>query len=185
MEYALDQLAASGRARRERVWTGGRPADRWMAIGESDPFGGLVADENRRTIRPDVTVSENIAAGRPQTPTSPPARRHRHVMGFRGETKTEDEHTYRDEVPHTSLWSAGVQRRAHERAQRFVSPHYGARREDRRGPDPGSCAAAIATNKVANFARFASSRSWCGSRSPAPGTRRWRGYESLLPTQPA
>jgi len=110
MEYALDQLAASGRARRERVWTGGRPADRWMAIGESDPFGGLVADENRRTIRPDVTVSENIAAGRPQTPTSPPARRHRHVMGFRGETKTEDEHTYRDEVPHTSLWSASSDR---------------------------------------------------------------------------
>jgi nitroimidazol reductase NimA-like FMN-containing flavoprotein (pyridoxamine 5'-phosphate oxidase superfamily) len=76
MEDALDQLAASGRARRERVRTGG-----WMAIGESDPFGGLVADENRPTIRPDVTVSENVAAGRPQTPTSPPARRHRRVMG--------------------------------------------------------------------------------------------------------
>jgi hypothetical protein len=36
-----------------------------MAIGESDPFGGLVADENRPTIRPDVTVSQNVAAGRP------------------------------------------------------------------------------------------------------------------------
>ena len=106
IEHALDQLAASGRARRERVRTGGRPADRWMAIGESDPFGGLVADENRPTIRPDVTVSENVAAGLPQTSHVAACSPTPTCDGFRGETKKEDEHTYRDEVPHTSLWSA-------------------------------------------------------------------------------
>jgi len=37
IEVALDQLGASGRAERQRVETGGRPAERWLAVQPREP----------------------------------------------------------------------------------------------------------------------------------------------------
>ena len=50
IQAALDQLAAAGRARRQRIPTAGRPAERWVAtnasIGGSDPRAIAKTSEN-------------------------------------------------------------------------------------------------------------------------------------------